>query len=98
MITQSLPVDHTTLLTDTVQASQGTAQIAESAITWSGLLAAGAAVTISAEMRLDETVGLGTYITSSAQIRDGERTPIWRSATVFMPYEAYLPVVASSAP
>jgi hypothetical protein len=98
MITQSLPVDHTTLLTDTVQASQGTAQVAESAITWSGLLAAGAAVTISAEMRLDETVGLGTYITSSAQIRDGERTPIWRSATVFMPYEAYLPVVASSAP
>jgi hypothetical protein len=97
-ITQTLPVAHTSLLTETVQASQGTAQVSESGITWSGLLAAGASLTISAEVRLDETVDLGTYISNSAQIQDGERSPLWRSATVLVPYQAYLPVVVSIAP
>lgn len=97
-VTQTLPVGHTILLTGTVQASRGTAEVSESGITWSGALEPGVSVVISGEMRLDETVGLGTYVTSSAQIRDGEREPLWRTARVLVPYQAYLPVVTSNAP
>ncbi len=97
-VTQTLPVERSALLTETVQASRGTAQVSESGITWSGLLTPGLSVAITTGMRLDEFVGLGTYITSSAQIRDGEREPLWRTARVLVPYQAYLPVVASGSP
>jgi hypothetical protein len=97
-VTQTLPVAHTTLLTETVQASQGAPQVLPSGITWSGILSPGTSVVITAEMRLDESVGRGTYVTSSAQIRDGSREPFWRSATVLTPYQAYLPVVAAGSP
>jgi uncharacterized repeat protein (TIGR01451 family) len=95
VITEALPLGDGVLLAETVRASAGTPEIMGSLLTWQGSVNPGDSASITACLRLSDTVAYGTRVTGIASVYDGVHDPFTRTASTLVAHLVFLPLVAS---